>query len=151
SGFTKKLGTLIGASDSYSALLWSSLTALLAAMFLTIGQRIMSLQKTMETAIAGFKTMVPALMILILAWSLALVTDDMHTADYLTKLLDGNISPWMIPAFTFILSAVVAFSTGSSWSTMALVYPIILPAAWAICIGEGFGGEDAIAIFYNTV
>ena len=151
SGFTKKLGTLIGASDSYSALLWASLCSLLSAMLLTLGQRIMTLQKTMETAIAGFKTMIPALLILILAWGLALVTDDMHTADYLTSILDGNISAWMVPAFTFILASVVAFSTGSSWSTMALVYPIILPAAWAICQSEGFDGPDSMAIFYNTV
>ena len=151
SGFTKKLGTLIGASDSYSALLWASLCALLSAMLLTMSQRIMNLQQTMETAIAGFKTMMPALLILILAWSLALVTDDMHTADYLTQIMDGNISAWVIPAFTFILSAVVAFSTGSSWSTMALVYPIILPAAWAICINDAYGADEALGIFYNTV
>lgn len=152
-GFTRRLGTLIGASDSYSALLWASLCALFVAMALTISQRIMSLQKTMETAISGFKTMLPALLILILAWSLALVTDDMHTADYLTGLMSGNIAPWLIPAFTFVLSAVVAFSTGSSWSTMALVYPLIIPATWAICLAPD-SGMDAVAampIFYSTV
>ncbi|MBL7898000.1 MAG: hypothetical protein JNJ99_05660 [Crocinitomicaceae bacterium] len=151
--FTRRLGTLIGASDSYSALLWSSLCALFAAMALTIGQKIMTLQKTMETAIAGFKTMIPALLILILAWSLALVTDDMHTADYLTGLMSGNISPMLIPAFTFVLAGVVAFSTGSSWSTMALVYPLIIPATWAICMdpASGLTLADTMPIFYSTV
>lgn len=151
--FTRRLGTLIGASDSYSALLWSSLCALFTAMILTISQRIMNLRDTMETAVSGFKTMVPALLILILAWSLALITDDMHTADYLTGLMSGNIAPWMIPAFTFILSAVVAFSTGSSWSTMALVYPLIIPATWAICLSpdSGMSVADTMPIFYSTV
>jgi Na+/H+ antiporter NhaC len=151
--FTRRLGTLIGASDSYSALLWASLCSLFAAMALTIGQRIMSLQKTMETAISGFKTMIPALLILILAWSLALVTDDMHTADYLTGLMSGNVSPWLIPAFTFVLASVVAFSTGSSWSTMALVYPLIIPATWAICLSPESGMDVAttMPIFYSTV
>lgn len=151
--FTRRLGTLVGASDSYSALLWSSLCALFAAMLLTISQRIMSLKDTMETAITGFKTMIPALLILILAWSLALVTDDMHTADYLTGLMSGNISPVLIPGFTFVLSALVAFSTGSSWSTMALVYPLIIPATWSICLADGSVMDLAaiMPIFYSTV
>jgi Na+/H+ antiporter NhaC len=149
--FTRRLGTLIGAADSYIALLWSSLAALFTAMMLTIGQKILSLKDTVETTIAGFKTMVPALLILILAWSLAMVTEEMHTADFLTEVMEGNIPYWLIPALTFVLSGFVAFSTGSSWSTMALVYPIILPAAWQICTGEGMAAADSMPIFYNTV
>ena len=151
--FTKKLGTLIGSADSYIALLWASLASLFTAMLLTMGQRILSLKNTVETTIAGFKTMVPALMILILAWSLALVTEEMHTADFLTEMMDGTIAYWFIPALTFILSGFVAFSTGSSWSTMALIYPIILPAAWTICTGgdTDLSHAEAMSIFYNTV
>ncbi len=152
-GFTKKIGTLIGASDSYISLLWSSLSALLVAILLTIGQRIMSLEKTVETAVSGFKTMVPAILILILAWALAAVTEEMHTAEFLTGVIGNTIPPWLIPAITFILSGFVAFSTGSSWSTMALVYPLILPATWAICNSDVYLYDyaDAMAIFYNTV
>ncbi|MDA7803847.1 hypothetical protein N8987_04655 [Crocinitomix sp.] len=152
-GFTKKLGTLIGASDSYISLLWSSLSALLIAILLTVGQRIMSLQNSVETVISGFKTMVPAILILILAWALASVTEEMHTAEFLTGVIGDSIPPWLIPALTFILAGFVAFSTGSSWSTMALVYPLILPAAWAICNSDAYQYEqaEAMAIFYNTV
>ena len=149
--FGQKLGTLIGASDSYTALLWASLSSLLVAIVLTLFQRIMSLQETVETTIKGFKTMIPAIMILVLAWSLALVTEDMHTASFLAKLIDGAIAPWLIPTFTFILAGFVAFSTGSSWSTMALVYPLILPAAWQLCMNDGFPPEEAMSIFYNVV
>jgi len=149
--FTKKLGTLIGSADSYVALLWASIASLLSAMILTIGQKIQNLKDTVETAVEGFKTMVPALLILILAWALASVTEEMHTAEFLTDVLDGSIAVWLIPAFTFILAGFVAFSTGSSWSTMALVYPIIIPATWAICMGDGFEHAEAMAIFYNTV
>ncbi|MCH2234861.1 MAG: hypothetical protein MK078_11480 [Crocinitomicaceae bacterium] len=148
--FTRKLGTLIGAADSYIALLWSSLTALLAAVILTVSQRIMNLRDSVETVITGFKTMVPAILILILAWALASVTEEMHTADYITSLV-GNIYPWLIPGITFVLAAFVAFSTGSSWSTMALVYPIILPAAWTICAQAGYDEVSSMGIFYNVV
>ena len=149
--FGQKLGSLIGVSDSYTSLLWASISAMFVAIALTLGQRIMNLQDTVETVIKGFKTMMPALLILILAWSLALVTEDMHTADFLSRAIEGKIDPWFIPAFTFILSAFVAFSTGSSWSTMALVYPIILPAAWLLCMNDQMPIELAMPIFYNVV
>ena len=92
--FTRRLGTLIGAADSYTALLWSSLASLFVAMMLTMSQKIMNLKDTVETAIGGFKTMVPALMILILAWSLAMVTDEMHTADFITQVFEQNSIPY---------------------------------------------------------
>jgi len=149
--FGQKLGSLIGSADSYVALLWSSLSALAIAVLLTTSQKIMSLKDTIETAISGFKTMIPAILILVLAWSLAIVTEDMHTADFLAQLIDGTFAPWFIPAFTFILAGFVAFSTGSSWSTMALVYPLILPAAWQICMTSGFDTPEAMGIFYNVV
>ncbi|MGV6861068.1 MAG: Na+/H+ antiporter NhaC family protein [Putridiphycobacter sp.] len=149
--FTQKLGSLIGSADSYVALLWASLSALFVAVILTTAQGIMSLKDTIETAVSGFKTMVPAILILVLAWSLALITEDMHTADFLAQLIDGKIQPWLLPAFTFILAGFVAFSTGSSWSTMALVYPLILPAAWQICMNAGFESPEALSIFYNVV
>jgi Na+/H+ antiporter NhaC len=149
--FTQKLGSLIGSADSYVALLWASLSALFFAVFLTTIQGIMNLKDTIETAVSGFKTMIPAILILVLAWSLALITEDMHTADFLAQLIDGKIAPWLIPAFTFVLAGFVAFSTGSSWSTMALVYPLILPAAWQICMNSGFEYAEAMGIFYNVV
>lgn len=152
-GFTKKLGTLIGASDSYTALLWSSISALMVAILMTVGQKIMHLKDAVETSISGFKSMVPAILILVLAWALALVTEEMHTATFLTGVIGDSIPPWLIPALTFILAGFVAFSTGSSWSTMALVYPLILPAAWAISTSDAYqyAHADAMAIFYNTV
>jgi Na+/H+ antiporter NhaC len=152
-GFTKKLGTLIGASDSYYSLLWSSLLALIVAVFLTVGQKIMNLQRSVETAISGFKSMIPAILILILAWALAGVTEEMHTADFITRAIGDSIQPWLIPTTTFILASFIAFSTGSSWSTMALVYPLILPATWAICHSDvyQYTDVDSMTIFYNTV
>lgn len=150
----KRLGMLIGAADSYTALLWASFAALVAATALTVGQGIMGLKAAVDTVVAGFKTVIPALLILVLAWALALVIDQMHTADFLTQFLHRiHIPYWTIPAITFVLSGGVAFSTGSSWSTMALVYPLILPASWALCQEPTAAVSDAaaMAIFYNTV
>lgn len=145
----QKIGAIIGAANSYSALLWASMAALFVAVMLTVSQRIMSLKDTMETVVQGIKTMMSAVLILVLAWSLAEVTRDLNTADVIKNAFGTEFSVWLIPAITFLISALIAFSTGSSWSTMAIVYPIMIPTAFAIA--QAGDGIDAMAILYNTV
>lgn len=150
-GFFRKLSIIIGNSDSYVALLWSSLTGLLVAVLMTTAQRIMNLEETISSAISGYKTMVTAMMILILAWALAQITDDLHTAHFLKSLWSNDLSPTLLPAVTFILSAIVSFSTGSSWGTMAILYPLLLPAGFAISLESGLSVEETMPLFYNMV
>jgi Na+/H+ antiporter NhaC len=147
----RKLGILIGNSDAYVALLWASLSGLILAIVLTVTQGIMSLHKTIDSMIDGFKAMVPAMLILIFAWSLSKVTEDLHTADFITSLFSGNIASWLMPTITFLLAAVIAFSTGSSWGTMAILYPLILPATWALTHGAGANEADAMMVMYNVI
>ena len=150
--FSSKLSTFIGHSNSYLALLWASLSGVIVAIALSMGQRILNLSECIESLITGFKTMFNAILILILAWSLAQITKDLHTADFITQsLVYIKISPYLLPTITFILSALIAFSTGSSWGTMAILYPLILPASWLICKNFGFDYNASIAIFYNVV
>lgn len=150
-GFGRKISAVIGNSDSYTSLLWASLLALVVAIALTVSQKILSLGKTIETTITGFKTMMGAVIILVLAWSLASVTEAMHTADFLTGIFSDAIAPWLIATLTFILGAVVAFSTGSSWGTMAILYPLMLPLAWKICQENGMSLEETLMIFHQVV
>jgi len=151
SNFTK-FTEIIGNSDSYVALLWASLSGMLVAVILTIAQRIYGLKKSIAYLVEGFGTMLSAVLILILAWSLALITQDMHTAEFLAGVLtDMNLTPFLLPAITFILSALIAFSTGSSWGTMAILYPLILPVSWAISQQYGMDYDASLAIFNNVV
>ncbi len=151
-GISQKLSLIIGASNSYFALLWASLVGLLTAIILTISQKIMSLADSIDSAMKGFKSMFAAIMILIMSWSLALVTEQLHTADFITgTMLSGGITPTFIPAITFILAALIAFSTGSSWGSMAILYPLMLPAAWQVCSVSGLDYEASMNIFYNVV
>src|SRR5690606_30803963 len=77
-----KLSEIIGGADSYQALLWSSLAGLIAAILMTASQRIMNITEIITSTTSGFKTMLEAIIILTLAWSLAEITDEMHTADF---------------------------------------------------------------------
>jgi Na+/H+ antiporter NhaC len=150
--FGKKISETIGNADSYTALLWSSLSGVLVAMFLTISQRLLSLKKSIDSLINGFRTMLTAILILTLAWSVALITEHMHTATFISNtMLEMSLSPFLVPAITFILAALVSFSTGSSWGTMAILYPLILPATWLITQDYGLEYNTSMHIFYNVV
>ncbi|MCJ8166857.1 Na+/H+ antiporter NhaC family protein [Pontibacter sp. E15-1] len=150
-GSIRKLSITIGDSNSYLSLIWASLSGVIVAILLTVSQRIMSLTATMESLVVGFKTMLPAILILVLAWSLAAVTQELYTAEYLTSLFSGNISPHFLPEITFFLAAIIAFSTGSSWGTMAILYPLMLPAAWYVSQMQGFSLEETMPIIYNVI
>ncbi len=151
SGFFLKLGKVIGNADSYVALLWASLTGISLAIVMTVAGRIMKLGDTMTTMVTGFKAMVPALLILTLAWALAATTEELHTAEYLTTALQDSLNPFLLPAIIFVLAAFIAFSTGSSWSTMAILYPIAIPITWAICQGQGLGEAQSMELLLNVI
>jgi Na+/H+ antiporter NhaC len=123
------LGEIVSSADSYVALLWASLSGCVVAMALSVGQRALSLSKTMEAWIQGMKSMFMAMIILVLAWALGAVTEELHTADFLVQILRGVLSPYWLPALTFIIAALVAFSTGTSWATMAIMMPLVIPLA----------------------
>ncbi|MCB0631543.1 MAG: Na+/H+ antiporter NhaC family protein [Saprospiraceae bacterium] len=148
-GFFVKLGTLIGNADSYVALLWASLSGVAVAIILTLIGKIMKLGETIGTLATGFKTMLPALIILTLAWSLAATTESLHTANFLTTTLQDSLNPYLLPAIIFILAALISFSTGSSWSTMAILYPIAIPTTWAI--SQGLDPEVAMELLLNVI
>ena len=150
--FTKKLSATIGAADSYKALLWSSLSGMIVAVLLTQIQKILSLKDSVDSLINGFRTMLTAIIILILAWSIATVTEHMHTADFISRfLVEVEMAPYFVPVLTFIMAALVAFSTGSSWGTMAILYPLILPASWLIGTENGLEITHNYEIFFNVV
>ncbi len=149
-GIGRKISITIGESDSYKALLWSSMLGLIAAVLLTVSQRILPFGKAVDTSIDGFKSMISAVVVLVLAWSLAAITEELHTADYLASLAGGNVVPWALPAITFVIAAMVSFSTGSAWGTMAIVYPLMLPLVWELSIAEGYDAALAMALFSNT-
>ena len=148
---TQKIGLLIGRANSYAALLWASLTGVVAALFLTLVGRIMNLDDSMNTLLMGFKTMLPAVVILALAWALASITGAVYTKDFLMSTLSGSLDPYLMPIVVFVLAAFISFSTGSSWSTMAILYPIAIPVTWSIALENGIPQDVALELLYNVI
>ena len=151
-GFFSKLSATIGAANSYKALLWASLFSLLTAIAMTLLRGNLKFGKVMEEMVEGFKTMFNAVLILTMALSIALVTKDMHTAEFVSQLLlQWSLSPMLVPVLTFLLAALIGFSTGTSWGTMAILYPLILPASWMLCQEQGLSVDATMPLFYNVV
>lgn len=151
-GLLPKISATIGEANSYLALIWSSLLSLLTAIVLTLRRGTMIFTKIIEEMIEGIKTMFNAVLILTMAWSISLITNDMHTAEFVSQLLlKWSLSPVLVPMLTFILAALIGFSTGTSWGTMAILYPLILPASWMLCVNAGMSVDATMPLFYNVV
>jgi Na+/H+ antiporter NhaC len=152
SDFFSRLSATIGAANSYIALLWASVLSLLTAIVLTLLRGTLEFGKIMEEMVEGFKAMLNAVLILTMAWAIALVTKDMHTAEFVSQLLvQWSLSPVVVPVLTFLLAALIGFSTGTSWGTMAILYPLILPASWLLCQDQGLSIDATMPLFYNVV
>jgi len=151
-GFFTKLSATIGDANSFQALLWASLLSLLTALAVTLFRGSLTFAKMMEEVVEGFKVMFNAVLILTMAWSIALLTKDMHTAEFVSQLLvQWSLSPVLVPGLTFLLAALIGFSTGTSWGTMAILYPLILPASWLLCQEQGMSVDATMPLFYNVV
>ncbi len=133
---------VFSAADSYKALLWASLAGLTLAMALALAQRILTVRQATEAMVGGFKSMLLALATLLLAWSIGAVCGELHTAEYLVGVTGGVLSAHWLPVLTFVLSAAIAFATGTSWGTMAILMPLVIPISHHLSLAGGFAVDD---------
>ena len=149
-GADASLRDIFGAADPFSTLLWGSLAGCIVAVILSTSQRILSVRECVEAWIGGMKAMMVAMIILTLAWSLGAVVKDVGTAAYLTQILDGNLPLALLPALVFVTSGAMAFATGTSWTTMAIMLPLVIPLAVSLAGGSGFVDGSQYGILLAT-
>ncbi len=111
--------------------LWAFGAALMATIFTAL-VRGLSLRETMAGVSSGIQGVVYGSVVLLLAVAIGYVARETGGALYLAELLGDRIPLWLLPAGLFVLSAVVAFSTGTSWGTFAVTLPLCLPLAWSL-------------------
>ncbi len=126
------LWEIFGEASAFDALLWGSLAGCIVAISLAVGQRILSVHQAIDGLVGGMRAMFLAGVILVLAWSLGSVTEVLGTAPYISGLLEGNLPPQLLPALVFVTAASIAFATGTSWGTMGILLPIVIPLAVAL-------------------
>jgi Na+/H+ antiporter NhaC len=125
--FIRNVGKIVSSADSFKVLLWASMMGAVTAFFLSYFQKILKIKDLISSFIQGMKSMIMAIVILVLAWSLGIVLVQLGTADFLVSLLHSNLDFRLFPAIVFIFSAFIAFSTGTSWGTIAIMFPLVIP------------------------
>jgi Na+/H+ antiporter NhaC len=150
-GTDAPLREVIGAADSYQALVYASLLGVLVAAGLSIGQGILSLDQTVDAWYSGLKSMLFAMIVLVLAWGLSNLTEVLLTAEYLGAALSETLPPGVVPALIFILAAATAFATGSSWGTMGILMPLVVKLTWDVLVANGMSDPQHYHILYSAV
>ncbi|MDA0710912.1 MAG: Na+/H+ antiporter NhaC family protein [bacterium] len=98
----------------------------------TTHTRPISVVKAVVTWGRGIAGVWYAIAILVLAWAIKEVCTDVGTSTYLTAALSPLISPLLLPLIIFLLASIVSFSIGTSWTTMAILIPTVVPLAHAL-------------------
>ena len=151
SGEGDSLQDVVGSADAYVVLIWASLLSCLVAISLTMAQGLLDLGEIVEAWTAGAKFMISGIILLIMAWAIADVTQVLQTAPYLISILGQSISPYALPAVVFLLAAGSAFASGSSWGVMAILMPLVIPLCWAVLQFNGIADADHMHILYSCV
>ena len=134
----ERLRETFAEANSYAALQWASLSGLVVAVVLVVAQRILTLRQASDAAVAGLKAVLVAFVVLIFSWSLSAVCTEMKTADFLVQITEGQVAPQLLPALTFVVACAVAFATGSSWGTLGILTPLVVPVIHGLSLGAGW-------------
>ncbi|MGV8152901.1 MAG: Na+/H+ antiporter NhaC family protein [Alkaliphilus sp.] len=103
-------------------------------MFLVIKNKVMNFKESLNTVISGMQRMMYILIVLLLSWSIGSVCKSLGTSVYIVDLAKDFILPSFVPALIFIIGGLIAFATGTSWGTFAILMPIAIPMAHAFDI-----------------
>ena len=115
-------------SDASVGLMLGSAVTLIITVIYYLLRRVLSFKDLMDCLPEGFKAMVPAILILTLAWSLKAMTDSLGAADYVGELVKGSAKGFknFLPAIVFLIGCFLSFATGTSWGTFGILIPITL-------------------------
>ena len=129
-GFFDGAGVIEAFSDSDASvgLVLGSACTLIIVVIYYLFRRILKFQDIMSCIPEGFKAMVPAILILVFAWTLKGMTDALGAKEYVEALVKGSASGFqiMLPAIIFLIACFLSFSTGTSWGTFGILIPITI-------------------------
>ena len=124
------LAAAFGNTNVNMSLVYGVFLGLLVAFAMYIPRKLVTLSGFMSGVTVGIKSMVPAISILILAWSIGGIcgSDYLNTGGFIGRLMETNdISFAMLPAIVFIVAGFLAFATGTAWGTFGILVPILVP------------------------
>ncbi|MBI9070080.1 MAG: sodium:solute symporter [Melioribacteraceae bacterium] len=151
----------IGKGSGSTSVLYSVLTAILSGFVLYISQKIFTFAETIELTFKGISGLIPLALLMMLAFAIGTVCRELGTGVYVAELSKAWLSPNFVPVIIFIVACFIAFSTGTSWGTFAIMIAIGVPMAQnldaniyltiAAALGGGVFGDHCSPISDTTI
>ena len=115
-------------SDASVGLVFGSFIAMLLTVIFYCCRRVLSFKECMSALPEGFKSMVPAILILSFAWTLKGMTDSLGAATFVAGIVEESAASLLsfLPAIIFVIACFLAFATGTSWGTFGILIPIVV-------------------------
>lgn len=145
----------------YSTLAIAYLLASLTCMEMMRRHQSIAYSESLAIFIKGAEALVYISIVLVLAWALSSITKDLHTAEYLSSIITGKVSPLYFPMIVFVLGALISLTTGSSYGTFAILMSIAIPVGFdmgasmyltiAAVLSGGLFGDHVSPISDTTV
>ena len=119
--------TAFSGCDAETSLIFATMVTVFFMMLLYLPRKVVTFKGFMDSFVEGFKMMIPAIAILIFAWSLKGMGDALEISTFVRNVVGGNASASVIlPAILFVVAVFLSFSTGTSWGTFAILVPIAI-------------------------
>ncbi len=130
-------------SDASVGLVYGSFVTIVFAVLYFVARRVISFKDCMKCIPEGFCAMVPAIMILICAWTLKTMTDSLGAKIFISQLVEGSAASFqaLLPGIIFLIAVALSFATGTSWGTFGILIPIVLSV-----FGAADGNITVVAI-----
>lgn len=120
---------IVNRASGSKSVLYSVCGAILVSMALNKSQGIMGIREMVDVVLKGMSGMVPLALLMVFAFALGTLCGDLGTGIYVAEQAKPFLSPALVPALIFIISGFIAFSTGTSWGTFAIMIAIAVPLA----------------------
>lgn len=153
-------GNIMNGSGSTSVF-WAVLAASTVAATMYKMQGILDLQEITELFFKGFGGLIPLALLMVFAFAIGDMTKQLQTGVYIAGIAKSTLTPGIVPAVLFLIAAFIAFSTGTSWGTFAIMVPIAVPMAQqmgiadtltiAAVLGGGILGDHSSPISDTTI
>ena len=164
SGAYLNIATAFAGSDASAGLSWGALIAVIITIVYLVFRKVITFKTAMDSISKGFCAMVPAIIILVFAWTLGSITRGMLGADIFVKLAIGGSAEALssfLPAVIFLIAYGLAFATGTSWGTFGILLPIVITVftgageimiiAMSACLAGAVCGDHCSPISDTTI
>lgn len=159
--FLANIAESISNSSGSASVMYSVLVALLASIILYLSQKLLDLKEIITTALQGMAGMTSMALLMVLAFAIGNLCNTLGTGIYVARVTEAWLSPGLVPFIIFVTSCFIAFSTGTSWGTFAIMIAIAvpvaqsmdtyLPLAIAAALGGGVFGDHCSPISDTTL